>query len=294
MDTVKAILSILICMGLLAAEVAAMGLFSAKAALSGDHIDDMVAETVADPEIIDRLLDDMLGADLVDVDGVYGDLIARIMQTDAMTGYFTEYLTYVVNTRVYGSQEEELPADALSSAFFRAIDEVSTAEGYPIPNELVTRLSKAMEDEAAELMEKMDQQVGSYEEILAAAGGAGSEADLDTIGKIAALLEKGAETKMLIVSIVLCVLLMILNWRSRFGFLWCGVITTVSSGVFWGMSFVGAEKLIGFMLHTTEMPGAVFAAVTGGLRTAAVYGTVAAAAFLILFAVFKIADGRRA
>lgn len=290
MDTVKAILSILICLALLAAEVTAMGLFSAKAALSGNHIEAMVAETVADPEIIDRILDDVLGGDMVDVDGVYGDLIMRIMKTDAMTGYFTEYVTYVVNTRVYGETAEELPADALSGAFARAIDEVSTAEGYPIPDELVARMSQAMEDEAAALMEKMDQQVSSYAEIL----GGDEDESASVIGKLNRLLEKGVETKALIASVVLCILLIVLNWRSRFGFLWCGVITLITAVLYWGMSFLGAEKIISYMFHTTDVPGAVLLAITDGLQTTAIYGSIVAAACFILFAVFKIVDRRRA
>lgn len=292
MDAVKAFISIVLCIVLLAAEVIAMGLFSLERALSDDAIGDIIQTTMAGTDITETLVEETLAKSRLGKNQRYGELAEAVLETEAMTGFFAGYLADAVNEQTYGEPAEEVTEEELKTVFAEGIDEVNEEGLYTISEKDKKRLMKAMNKEIPRLMEKMSKHTDGYGEAIAELTEITMGEEMGLLYDMRKYMDKTTRMMVLGACAVICLVLLALNWRSRFGFFWCGMVTALVSGLYWGLSFVGAEKIISYMLHTTYLQEAALTMITSGLQDAALMGSIAAAAFLVIFAGLKI-TGRR-
>lgn len=292
MDAVKAFISIVLCIVLLAAEVIAMGLFSLERALSDDAIGDIIQTTMAGTDITETLVEETLAKSRLGKNQRYGELAEAVLETEAMTGFFAGYLADAVNEQTYGEPAEEVTEEELKTVFAEGIDEVNEEGLYTISEKDKKRLMKAMNKEIPRLMEKMSKHTDGYGEAIAELTEITMGEEMGLLYDMRKYMDKTTRMMVLGACAVICLVLLALNWRSRFGFFWCGMVTALVSGLYWGLSFVGAEKIISYMLHTTYLQEAALTMITSGLQDAALMGSIAAAAFIVIFAGLKI-TGRR-
>jgi len=293
MDALKAFLSIIICVVLLAAEGVAMGLFSMERALSDDAIGETIKTTMAGTEITQQLVDEALAQSAVSADSHYGEVAKAVMETDAMTGFLAGHLASAVNQEINGEPAAEISEEELLDVFSQGIDEVNDTGIYTISEEEGAALTQVMQQEVPALMEQLSQHSGEHGTAIAELSEQIMGEEMGLLNDLRKYLDEGTRLKVMAVCAVLALIVIVLNWRSRFGFFWCGLVTAVVSALYWGLAFLGAEKIITYMLHTSYLQEAALSMITSGLRDAALVGSVAAAALIIIFIVFKTMDRRR-
>lgn len=292
MDAVKAFISIVLCIALLVAEVIAMGLFSLERALSDDAIGDTIQTTMAGTDITETLVEETLARSRLGRNARYGELAEAVLETEAMTGFFAGYLADAVGEQTYGEPAEEVTEEELQAVFAEGIDEVNEEGLYTISEKDKKKLTKAMNKEIPRLMEKMSQHTDGYGEAIAELTEITMGEEMGLLYDMRKYMDKTTRMMFLGACAVICLVLLALNWRSRFGFFWCGMVTALVSALYWGLFIVGAERIISYMLHTTYLQEAALTMITSGLQDAALTGSIAAAAFLVIFAGLKI-TGRR-
>lgn len=293
MDALKAFLSIIICIALLAAEGIAMGVFSLERALSDDAIGETIRSTMAGTDITEQLVEETLSKSKLGKNKRYGEVAKEVLETDAMTGFFANHLAAAVNEQINGEAAAKVTEEELDEVFAKGIEEVNDAGLYTISKKEGKALTKAMEAEVPALMEKFGQHSDEHGETIAELSEEIMGKEMGLLYDLRKYMDEKTKTKVLAICGVLCLILIALNWRSRYGFFWCGLVTAVVSAVYWGLSFVGAEKIISYMLHTSYLQETALAMITSGLKDAAMIGSIATGVFLVVFAVLKMGGRRR-
>ncbi len=293
MDALKAFLSIIVCIVLLAAEGISMGLFSLERALSDDAIDETIKTTMAGTDIAGQLVEEALAQSSISADSYYGEAAKAVMETDAMTGFLAGHLADAVNEEINGEPAEAVSEEELSEVFSQGIEEVNDAGIYTISEAEGEALTQAMQAEVPALMEKISQHSGEHGTAIAEMSEQILGEEMGLLNDLRKYMDEGTRTRVMLISGVLCLALILLNWRSRFGFFWCGLVTAVASALYWGLAFVGAEKIITYMLHTSYLQEAALSMITSGMKDVALTGTIAAGIFIAVFVVFKLIDRRR-
>lgn len=283
MSRTKIVFTVILCMVLLAAECAAMGLLAANRALSENTIRESVAET----EIIEQLVDEAIAQNTVNMGGMYGDFAKDVFSTDAMEDFFVAYLTSAVNTELYGNPYNEIAYDELMAALNQGADEVLASEEYPLSEFEANLIKKAISEEVPSLTAAMDGQIDKYETL----SGELTEKVLLSEDAIQKILSPGSKFVAFVICAVLCLAVVIACWPTRWGFMWCGIVLAVGALVCVTISSVGSGILPinGEISPSEEM---ILMMITNGFVDAAMIGGAAAILFFVAFAIFKRADRR--
>lgn len=293
MDALKAFLSIIICVALLAAEGITMGLLSLERALSDDAIGETIRTTMAGTEITGQLVDEVLAQSSINTDSHYGEAAKAVLETDAMTGFLAGHLADAVSGEINGEPAKAASEEEMLAVLSQGIEEVNDSGTYTISESEGEVLTQAMQAEVPELMEKISQHSDEHGTAIAELSEEIMGEEMGLLNDLRKYMDEGTRTRAIIICGVLCLLLIALNWRNRFGFFWCGLVTAVASAVYWGLAFVGAEKIISYMLHTSYLQEAALSMITSGMKDVALTGSIAAGIFIAVFAAFKIIDRRR-
>ena len=284
MKAAKVIAAIVLCIALLAAEGSAMGLFAVDKALSEESL----KESMRDSNIIEQLVDEALADNTVNMGGEYGEITQAIFRTDPMRDFFTAYLTSAIRMELYGEPYEEVAYDELMAAFSQGVDEVNASGQYEITAMEADLLKQAMQAEAPDLTAKLNAQIGRYEAI----SGDLTERAAQPDELVQRLMGGGSRAVSLAACVLLCAALIALYWKSKFGFLWCGIVTALAASIYGGLSIV-VKKMLFSAESVSASEEMALSMITEGFGTVALAGAVWAVIFIALFAVLKGIDRRR-
>lgn len=284
MKAVKIIAAIVLCIALLAAEGSAMGLFAVDEALSEGSL----KESMRDSNIIEQLVDEVLADNTVNMGGAYGEITQAVFRTAPMRDFFTAYLTSAIRTELYGEPYEEVAYDELMAAFSQGVDEVNASGQYEITAMEADFLKQAMQAEAPDLTAKLNAQVGHYETI----SGGLTEQAAQPDELMQRLMSSGSRAVALAACALLFAGLIALYWRSKFGFLWCGIVTALAALLYGGLAVI-AKKAILSAASVSASEEMALSMITEGFGTVALAGAALAMIFIVLFAVLKAVDRRK-
>ncbi len=284
MKAVKIIAAIVLCIALLAAEGSAMGLFAVDEALSEESL----KESMRDSDIIEQLVDEALAENTVNMGGKYGEITQAVFRTEPMRDFFTAYLTSAIRTELYGEPYEEVAYDELMAAFSQGVDEVNASGQYEITAMEADFLKQAMQAEAPDLTAKLNAQIGRYEAI----SGDLTEQATQPDELMQKLMSGGSRAAALAACVLLCAGLIALYWKSKFGFLWCGIVTALAASVYGGLTIV-VNKMLLSAESVSASEEMTLSMITEGFRTVALAGAALAVIFIVLFAVLKGIDRRK-
>lgn len=284
MKAVKIIAAIVLCIALLAAEGSAMGLFSVDKALSEESL----TESMRDSEIIEQLVDEALAENTVNMGGRYGEIAQAVFHTAPMRDFFTAYLTSAIRTELYGNPYDEVAYDELMAAFSQGVDEVNASGQYEITAMEANFLKQAMQAEAPDLTAKLNEQIGRYETI----SGDLTERAMQPDKMMEKLMSRASRAIALAACMLLCASLIALYWKSRFGFLWCGVVTALAALLYGGLTVI-AKKAMLSAASISASDKMTLSMITNGFGTVALAGAAVAVIFIAVFAVLKGIDRRK-
>lgn len=285
MKPLKTAAVVVMCLALLAAEGVLLGLFMADTALS----EKTIKKSMAESDVIEKLVDEAIAENTVNMGGIYGDFAKDVFSTDPMETFFVDYLTAAVNTQIYGRAYNEVAYDELTGALVQGSDEVIASGRYDLSPVEADMIIQAIKDEVPTLTAAMDEQVNRYE----AVSGNMTEDITQTDGLIKTMLGPEVKTLAMIITIVLIVVIIATCRYKRRGFLWCAMVSLAAGGTYGAISLTGADQLMEGM-EASPSEEMIVHMVVGGSSTAALSGIAAAVAFLIVFFVLRAADRRKA
>lgn len=121
MKALKVIAALIVGVLLFAAECVTMGMFCIDKALT----EDATEKAITNSSIVQELIDRALAENTVNGGGEYGEIASAVMETEAMTSFFTGYMTNAMRSAVYGETYEEIADDELMAAFSEGVDELN-------------------------------------------------------------------------------------------------------------------------------------------------------------------------
>lgn len=280
MKAVKVILTIIAVIVLFAAESLVMGLFSVDRAISAES----VREAMDESDIIAEMVDEVLTKETVNMGGEYGYMVNAIFRTEAMNGFFTDYITSAVNSQLYGEKYEEIADDEFMSAFSDAIDEVNESGDFSISPMEEELIKQEAQRQAPDFTESLNRQVEQYETL----SGDSTEAALEAQLSENAFMHPAVRIILTLFCAALCAAVIALCWKSRLGFLWCCITTGIASLIFRGLyAFTGTMD---FSSPDDQM---VYIMVQKGFGSVSAAGFAVTAVFLLAFIVFKLLSRRK-
>lgn len=280
MKTMKTISVIIIAILLFIAESLVMGLFAVDKAIS----EDSVKKAMQESGIVPQLVEEALSEATVNMAGEYGEKIEAVFRTDAMSDFLSSYAAAAISTELYGSQYEEIADDELMKAFSDGIDEVNQSGEYSISIMEEELLKQAMQQEIPDLTAALNEQAGAYEALDGEA--AGQALDEDFSGQT--IMNPVAKLLIILLCALFCAALIALCWRSRLGFLWCGIILALVSVI-----YLSLYTLLGGFVSSSAADQMMYSMMRTGFEGASTVGLVISAVFFIAFIIFKITSRRK-
>lgn len=284
MKAVKITAAIIVSIILIAAESILMGLFSVDKALSEDSIREALEET----NITQRLADEMLSENTVNMGGKYEGMIKNVMQTDAMKDFFAAYIVSAVRSEVYGEPYEEIADDELMKSFSLGIDEVNNTGAVNISSSEEELLKQAMMKEIPDLTDKLNESIVKYRTTDSELAQNIVSADDD----VKTMMSMKTRLILILVSVMSCAALVALFWRSRAGFLWCGIVTALTAAIYGLLTLLG-EDVIFDAATASDSEKFVVSLVSAGFSAAAAACVVLAALFIVIYIILKIVNRRK-
>lgn len=284
MKILKVIAAVILAIALLISESLVMGLFSVDKALSEKSIKKSLNQT----ELISQLVDEAVGEKTVNMGGKYGDIIKQTMETEAMTNFFSEYITSAVRSELYSEEYREVANDELLKAFTAGIDELSQSGAIRINPVEEAVIKQAMLEAIPDLTKDLNSIMNEYDVTDGQTEQATALADED----VQKMLSWGTRIKILLISAVLCAALIALYWRSKNGFIWCAAVTGMNSLVYFTLILTG----VGGIFDTVSADPSeqfVLNMMTNGFKGVAIAGLVIMILFIIAYIAFKVKDRRR-
>lgn len=283
MKTAKTVITVLLCIILLVAETTALGLFAMDRALSRGTVKDAVHET----DFAVKLTDEVLNSTTVNMGGRYGEMAEAVMKTEAMEEFFADYIDNAVKHEIYGQEYNEVSTDELMAAFNKGIKQAEKSGAVMLTDTEKDLVKKAMLQQAPDVTANLNELIGSYD----STEGDMVENAADPYSGFAAASGLGARALAWAVCAVVCILLIAIMWRSKFGFIWCGVVTAITALIYLGLGSAGEGFLMG-MVSDTPADEMLMYMISSGFGAAAVFGGIAAVIFFIAFIVLKIKHRR--
>lgn len=284
MKILKVIAAVILAIALLISESLVMGLFSVDKALSEKSINKSLKQT----DMISMLVDEAIDAKTVNMGGKYGDIIKQAMKTEAMTDFFSEYISSAVRSELYGEEYQEIANDELLRAFTAGMDQLNQSGAVSINPVEEAMIKQAMMEEIPDLTKDLNSIMKQYD----VTDGQTAQAAASANDEVQKVLGRGTRVIILLISAALCVALIALYWRSKAGFIWCAVVTGITSLVYLGLTFTGAGGIID-TVSADPTDQFVLHMMTNGFKGTAIAGLVIMILFIIAYIAFKVKDRRR-
>lgn len=284
MKILKVIAAVILAVALLISESLVMGLFSVDKALSEKSINKSLNET----DMISRLVDEAIDEKTVNMGGKYGDIIKQTMETEAMTTFFSDYITSAVRSELYGEEYREVANDELLNAFTAGMDELNQSGAISINPVEESVIKQAMMEEIPDLTADLNSIMTEYDATDGASAQAAASADED----VQKMLGWGTRIIILLISAALCAALIALYWRSRAGFMWCAVVTGIVSLIYLVLPLTDFGGMI-TTAATDPSEQFVLTMVSKGFQGTAIAGFIITILFIAAFIAFKVKDRRR-
>lgn len=284
MKAIKVISAIILCIILLVAECFVMGMFSVDKALSENTIKESMKET----NVVENIVDEALSQNTVNMGGRYGEMINAVMKSDAMITFLSDYVSRTIDTQIFDEKYAAISGNELMTAFAKGVEEVNKSGTMSISETEEEFLKQTIAEEAAGLTANLNSYIESYNSKNEAAAG---EPDEQT-ELLTSMMNIGTRVLSLAVCLAICAVLVIMFRKSQLGYLWCAVVTAMSSILYGLMSLIGKDGIMGTVTSSASEEMAL-SMVAKGFAAVSCAGFVATAIFIILFVVMKITGRRR-
>ena len=264
MKVLKIIAGILLSAIMICSTTLCMGSFAVERATSEEAIRSAIDKT----NVIETLMNEVLRDNTVNMGGAYGAAARAIMDTDPMKDFVASYLTYAISSQIYGRDVEEVAYDELTQAFEEGVAIAEKEKKFQLTTSDYELIRQEMEKTIPMLTVKLNEALDRYETT------ALNEDLQQRTDDIKMIVSPGFRYGSMAITLLIAVLLIMLFWRSRLGFLWAsvnvllascayGVIALVSNS-FAGQSGTFVEPVMR-MLYVMCEYGSTKTAITGGI-----------------------------
>lgn len=266
MEIMKRFTVIILIFFLLILECILMGVFALDLG-SGTR---SVRDAITTSGIVSEMTEDALRAGTVNMGGAYGEKLEAVMESEAMTDFFTEYISTGIRSIVYGVSYEEIAVDEMLRAFDKGADQVNASGKYDITPDERNTLMMYMEQAAPDLTQSLDVTMKKYE--TTTAGGAGEAvSQARGVSMFAPILSPAFRTIMLVaLAVIAAILLFLSDFRPK-GLAWSGAATLAAGALYLMVGVRGAgggTETVDVFLNVLVKDGAMAvsaAAIAAGL-----------------------------
>ena len=215
----KVIAGILLSVILICCSTLALGSFAAERATSEAAIRTAIDKT----DVIPVLMNEVLKENTVNMGGVYGSAAKAIMDTDPMKDFVAAYMAASISSQIYGRDVEEIANDELMVAFAQGVDIAAEEKGFRLTTKENEEIREAMLETIPALTAKLNDALDRYETTALNEEMQQRTKDLHNI------VSPGFRYGSLATALLAAILLIMLFWRSRMGFMWAAVGVLLAS-----------------------------------------------------------------
>ena len=159
MEGMKKLTVIILAVVLWLCECMFMGIFAVDAGAS----ERSVKSGLEASNIVTELTESTLKANTVNMGGAYGDKMTAVMGSDAMTDFFTAYISSGIKSIVYGNDQPEIANDELLQAFSEGIDQVNVSGNYSISSDEQALFEQYISNATPDLTASLSDTMSKYE-----------------------------------------------------------------------------------------------------------------------------------
>jgi len=196
-----------------------LGSFAVERATSEQAIREAIDRT----NVIETLMNEVLNENTVNMGGAYGAAAKSIMNTDPMKDYVAAYMAYAISSQIYGKETEEVAYDELTKAFDEGVAAAEKENNFSLTTSDYEAIREEMNKTIPMLTDKLSVALDRYQTT------ALNEEMQQRTKDVKLIVSPGFRYGSMGISILVAILLIMLFWRSRLGFLWASVNVLLAS-----------------------------------------------------------------
>lgn len=277
MDTMKKVGVGFLVLILFIMECMFMGIFALDTGSSPESVRDGLETS----QIVTKMTEEVLSESTVNMGGKYGEKMEAVMGTEAMTDFFTEYVSQGIQSVIYGKECEEIATDELLRSFAKGIGQVNDEGKLTIgPGEQALFLV-AITAAAPDLTASLNEIMGKYQ-ITTAGGAEEAASQAESIALFAPVLTPAFRAGLAAAMIVALLLIVLFAKTHARGLVLSGAATLAAAALYGGLS------VRGYGSSSEPVDTFISVLIEDGARTVSLGAGIIGGALLLLAIVFAV------
>lgn len=232
----KVLLALILSFFLICTQGMFMGFFACDKAFSEENISKAVQKTA----LTDELYREVLSAAGESMDPTSRLLLEKAMKTDTFSNFAKEYTSSALHAALYGSSLPDFTMKDLTRLTRDSLDELSEKTGIPVSNKQKQQMINYVKENGSNLVVQINEKMPVQEDITSFGG------ELAVLSYVQTALSQPVRILLAAATAISALLLLILFWRSRAGFLWWGSVSICLGGLFL-LAGAGGELFISYL-----------------------------------------------
>ncbi|MDO4869206.1 MAG: hypothetical protein Q4A65_02765 [Bacillota bacterium] len=277
MKVLKVFLALIISIVMIGSATLALGSFAVQKASSEESIRSAIDET----GIVDDLMTQALEQNTSSMGSLLGSAAKAIAQTEPMENFIAEYMASAIAAEIYGQEREDLSSDALMEAFASGMEIAIEEKGFNISETESEMIRMAMMQTMPMLTDSLNASLDQYETAVI------DEHTQEMIDGLRILVSPVFRYGTLFLTLLCAIILVLLFWSSRLGFLWAAVCVFLATCAF-GVAALVSDSFGADSMYVDSAERMVYIMCYNGAIFAVIAGAATGMALIILLTIMRL------
>lgn len=221
MKVLKVIIAVILSVFLLCAQALLMGIIACNDAISSPSITKAVQGTNFTDDLYQKAQDSVDG----DAEEKVTEFLNDAMQTDAASRFIGEYAASSIQSALGGESFSEFTKEDLQRLTTDSLDELSAESGLTITDAQRKNIEEYVEKNGDQLVRELNTSLPASNNPMVASSGS-------ELAQLQTILDRPMQMVAAAVCLILGIMLIMLFWGSKLGFIWWAVISLLAGGAY--------------------------------------------------------------
>lgn len=270
MKVVKVIIAVILSFFLLCAQGALMGIIACNDAISSPSITKAVQGTDFTDQLYQKSQDTITDKSS---EAKISEFLSKAMQTDAASEFIGEYAASSIQSALSGESFSKFTEEDLQRLMTESLDELSAESGLTITDAQREQIENYVEQNGEQLVRQLNSSLPASSNPMVASSGS-------ELAQMQTVLGQSMQLVIAAICLILGIMLIMLFWSSKLGFIWWAVISLLASGAYFAAAAasdtllfdfarqIGKNDAVAELLSSMIRQGFIFSAIAALLLTA--------------------------
>lgn len=277
MKVIKVIIAVILSFFLLCAQGALMGIIACNNAISSPSITKAIQGTNFTDQLYQNVQDATADKDY---EIKISEFLNEAMQTDAASEFVGEYVASSIQSALQGESFSQFTKEDLQQLASDSLDELSAESGLTITDAQRKQIENYVEQNGDQLVQELNSSLPASSNPMAVSSGS-------ELAQMQTVLGQSMQLVIAAICLILGLMLIMLFWSSKLGFIWWAVISLLVSGAYF-VAAAASNTLLFDFARQVGRSDAVAELLSNMIRQGFVFSAIAALLLTVLLVILCV------